>query len=112
MEKQVYTVSVAKREINANQTNSPYEFKVSATEDEIEHLRELFNELGTTSFDNFVRAHIPYIQYHDDMENDMYDRQLIQIYRYIERLGDDKTREHIESMRVGLWDDGKTDHLS
>ncbi|TDQ40300.1 hydrolase [Aureibacillus halotolerans] len=100
MEKQVYTVSVAKREINANESNSPFEFRVVATEEEIDILREMFHLLDSHTFDTFVRAHVPFLQYHEDRENDQYDRQMIHIYGYIEQIGDERTREHIHSMNL------------
>ncbi|MFK4997359.1 hypothetical protein ACI2OX_06795 [Bacillus sp. N9] len=41
-------------------TDSPWEFKIEATDDEIKMLRRVFDSNADNSIDDFLRAHIPF----------------------------------------------------
>ncbi|KIL43939.1 hypothetical protein [Jeotgalibacillus soli] len=99
-EKHTYYVSVARGEILRSGTDSPYEFLVNATDDEITKLRQLFDANDEVGWDNFYRAHVPYVQYHIDEENRAGDSLLIQIYSFIHEIGDEAAVKHIESMGI------------
>jgi hypothetical protein len=81
-------------------TASPWNFKVEATDEEIIQLRELFDQKYSTEWQNFYRAHIPYLQYHYDRENDAYDETLMNIYQLIYTLGDQEAKQHISEMGI------------
>ena len=81
-------------------TVSPWNFKIEATDNEIIQLRELFDQNYSTEWQNFFRAHVPYIQYHYDRENDAYDETLINIYQLIYQLGDQEAKQHISEMGI------------
>ena len=68
-EKNTYYISVARGEILRSGTDSPYEFVVHATDNEITQLRYLFDAAEEVGWDGFLRAHVPYVQYHDDEPN-------------------------------------------
>lgn len=107
MDKKTYYVSVQSESIMENQGDSGYEFEIKASEREVGKLQELFEELDDWDNATAVRAHIPYVQYHDDPENDAYDKYLQAIYQKIHELGTPDTRQHIESMGIlnGLQQD-------
>ncbi|WP_082347168.1 hydrolase [Bacillus sp. FJAT-18017] len=99
-QKKTYYVSIANGEISQSATSSPWNFKIEATDEEITTLREYFDENYTHELGNFVRAHIPYVEYHHDKDNDAYDIGMQKIYSMIYDLGDKQARNHIESMGI------------
>lgn len=100
MNKNTYYISVGSKEISKLKEASPYEFEIEATDDEIEQLRDLFNQANTSDWKSFFRAHAPYIQYHFDRENDQYDENIYHAYELIYKLGDEETKRHIERMGI------------
>lgn len=107
MEKNTYYISVGSREISQIKTASPFELEIEATEDEVRALREIFDEMYSADWMGFFRAHVPYVQYHYDRENDMIDRDLINVYQMLYDLGKPETKQHIESMGIlNNFDDG------
>ncbi|WP_181537642.1 hydrolase [[Anoxybacillus] calidus] len=97
-QKKTYYVSIAHGEISQVKTASPWDFKIEATDEEIIQLREYFDQNYATDIQNFFRAHVPYIQYHYDRENDAYDETMKKIYQLIYRLGDEEAKAHIRSL--------------
>ncbi len=99
-DKKTYYVSVQSESITENQGDTAYEFEIQATDREIGLLQELFDMIEDTDNLSAIRAHIPYVQYHDDPENDSYDELLQAVYRKLHELGTPETKQHIESMGV------------
>ncbi|WP_244093920.1 hydrolase [Jeotgalibacillus sp. R-1-5s-1] len=97
-DKKTYYVSVARGEILRSGTDSPYEFVVHATDDEITELRMLFDRGEDASMEGFVRAQTPFVPYHDDEPNMKSDSILIRVYRLIGEIGNEEARKHIKSM--------------
>ncbi|MFE8703318.1 hydrolase [Cytobacillus sp. FJAT-54145] len=98
--KKTYYIAVGTGEISQSSTSSPWNFKIEATDEEITALREYFEQNYSTDWQNFFRAHVPYVQYHYDRENDAYDDTMKKVYGMIYRLGDDDAKKHIESMGI------------
>jgi len=98
--KKTYYIAIANGEIFSREDSSPWNFKISATDDEITLLRDLFDENHANEWENFIRAHIPFIEYHHDKENTQYDQKLQKIYGVIYSLGDQEAREHIAGMGI------------
>ncbi|MBS4175931.1 hydrolase [Lederbergia citrea] len=99
-DKKTYYISVGAGEIMTTANDSPWQFKIEATDDEITRLREIFDSNYDNSIDDFLRAHIPFIEYHNDPTNDQHDENLIRIYEMIHRLGDEEARNHVENMGI------------
>lgn len=99
-EKKTYYITIGSGEISQSSTDSPWNFKIEATDDEITQLRELMDENHNTEWQNFFRAHVPYVQYHHDRENDAYDENTKQVYQMIYNLGDTEAKTHIETMGI------------
>jgi len=96
--KKTYYISVASGEISQSREASPWDFRISANDEEITELREYFDQIHSTSWQNFFRAHVPYIQYHYDKENDAIDALTKKVYEFIYKHGDEEARKHIASM--------------
>ncbi|MHC0038952.1 hydrolase [Pseudoneobacillus sp. C159] len=99
-QKKTYYVSVGTAEISQSATSSSWEYKIEATDDEIIRLREYFDQNYSTDVQAFLRAHVPYVEYHYDRQNDAYDRILKEVYSMLYNLGDDEAKKHIESMGI------------
>lgn len=99
-ERKTYYIAVSTGEITQSRTSSPWNFKIEATDDEIIQLREYFDQNHANDWENFFRAHVPYVQYHHDRENDAYDSITVQVYNMIYNLGDEEAKKHIESMGI------------
>ncbi|NMD72136.1 hydrolase [Bacillus sp. DNRA2] len=98
--KKPYYIALASGQIMKTATDSPWDFKIEADDDEITKLREYFDQNYSTEWQSFIRAHVPYVQYHYDRENDAYDETLVQIYKMIYELGDEEAKQHIRSIGV------------
>lgn len=93
--KKPYYISLGSGEISQISTASPWNYKIEATEEEIVHLREYFDQIYSSDWQGFLRSHVPYVEYHYDPTNDAYDETLQKVYGLIHELGDDETKEHI-----------------
>jgi hypothetical protein len=98
--KKSYYISIGTGEIMKTATDSPWNFKIEANDDEITKLREYFDQNYSTEWQNFFRAHVPYVQYHYDRENDAYDETMVKIYEMIYELGDEEAKQHIRSIGI------------
>ncbi|WP_339147390.1 MULTISPECIES: hydrolase [unclassified Sutcliffiella] len=103
MERKTYYISLAEGSISQVSTSTPWDYQIQATDDEITQLREIFDQNYSSDWQSFWRAHIPFIQYHYDRENDAYDNGLQHAFKMIYELGDDATKAHIKNQ--GLMDD-------
>lgn len=97
---QTYYVDVGTGMISRNATGSTWSYKIEANDHEITQLRELFDQNYSTEWKNFFRAHVPFVPYHHDRENDAYDNTIQQVYGLLHQLGDDEVKQHIESMNI------------
>jgi hypothetical protein len=100
LEKTTYYVSVQADTIQEQAAEEHFEFEIEATPEEIDKLQELFAEKEDAEDGTFWRAHVPFLEYHNDEANDQYDKNLKDIYQMIHQLGCDSTKKHIESMGI------------
>ncbi len=99
-QKDTYYIDVGTGGIYQSATASTWSFKIEATDEEIHQLRSLMDSNYLNEWGNFFRAHVPYVQYHYDRQNDAYDSTIQQIYAMIYQLGDQEAKTHIESMDI------------
>ncbi|PEZ08902.1 hydrolase [Bacillus sp. AFS018417] len=100
MDKKTYYVSVANGEISQVKTANTYSFAIQATNEEIIKLREYFDQAYREDLGAFVRSHVPFVEYHNDSNNDRFDEQLQEAYRMIYELGDQEAKELIAQMGI------------
>ncbi|MGM0903276.1 MAG: hydrolase [Bacillota bacterium] len=98
--KKTYYIDLSSGEISQSVSASTWNFKIEATDEEITQLREEFNYNYNMGIQNFLRAHIPFDEYHNDKENHAQDGSLLRIYEMIYQLGDTEAKKHIESMGI------------
>ncbi|ASB87804.1 hydrolase [Bacillus sonorensis] len=95
LEKRTYYISVQDGMISQHSGASPWEFEISADDDDIIILREYFDQLHSQDWINFFRAHVPAVEYHYDSSNDKMDELRRNIYGMLYRLGNEETRSFI-----------------
>ncbi|MCT2535843.1 hydrolase [Aquibacillus koreensis] len=100
MEKKKYFVNIGTLEISQMEYGNNKDFTIYATGEEVYHLREIMNEMYDSDMRGFWRAHVPYVPYHNDKSNDTYDDGIVEAFQMIHDLGDETTKEHIETMGV------------
>ncbi|MCJ8012347.1 hypothetical protein MUG84_11455 [Paenibacillus sp. KQZ6P-2] len=100
MDKKKYYVSVQSRTIMERQDEAAYELVIEATPEEANQLRDIFSSMYHFDMETYFRMHYPGIPEHYDYDNDMYARDVKDIYQLLYKLGTGETREHIETMNV------------
>ncbi|WP_453994281.1 hydrolase [Bacillus nitroreducens] len=98
--KKTYYISVGSGEISQVKSGSTWEYKIEATDEEIQQLRNLFNTNYTNEIEGFLRAHVPFVEYHNDSSNDKYDSTMLQVFHMLYRLGDQETKDFIKSQGI------------
>ncbi|WP_164668294.1 hydrolase [Virgibacillus doumboii] len=100
MEKKKYYINTGSLEISQIKYDNNEEFIIHATDDEVRILREKMNNMHDADLGTFLRSHVPIVPYHNDTANDNYDDSITEAYRMIYELGDEDTKEHIDSIGV------------
>ena len=100
MEKRTYYINVGTGEVLEDSTALDYEFEISATEDDIAKLQELFEETDNSSQGSYGTSWLPWKVYYSNEANQEYDYYLTEVYRTLHRLGSEQTKRHIETMNV------------
>lgn len=98
--KGTYYINISSGEISQSGVDSPWNFQIQATEEEISILRRQLDQKEAGDFPNFIRAHIPFREYRYDKENDFQDEALKQVYKFIYQRGNEETKQWIESMGI------------
>ncbi|MEQ6377608.1 hydrolase [Bacillaceae bacterium S4-13-58] len=99
MEKRKFYVNLGTQEISQIHNGNNDIFTIYATPEEVIKLREAFDEVYKDDVGAFLRAHVPFVEYHNDKPNDRVDSGLEKIISMIQELGDEKTREFISSIK-------------
>lgn len=60
--------------------------------------QKLFQQINQLENGNIFRAHLPYIQYHEDQHNHSIDTRLKKIYAIIHEFGDPDTKRFVEQL--------------
>ncbi|WP_010647283.1 hypothetical protein [Oceanobacillus massiliensis] len=100
MEKEKYYVNIGTGEISQMRYQNNDDYVVYASTEEIALLRAKMENMHGASFDSFVRSHILAIPYHVDQPNDDYDANMNEAFQMLYALGDEQTKNHIESMGI------------
>lgn len=84
-----------------SQGDASYELEIDATPDDIDRLKEVFEELENFDQASAIQTALALgIAYHNDESNDGYDYYLKEAYALINELGTKETKQHIGSMNI------------
>jgi hypothetical protein len=103
MDKNIYWVSVANHEIVPRGDGANHEFEIEASDEELDELRELFDEADQIDNSLAKRAVTPFEVYTpmgQEVKTLPYDKQLREIYSAIYMLGLPETKNHIMGMKI------------
>ncbi len=98
MEESKVYVSLTQKKVYLYPDESPWEFKITAYQEIVPVFEKLFQQLNYIEVDNFFRAHIPFIPYHKDKENDQYDERMMKLYALIHEYTDEDSKRFIEQL--------------
>lgn len=97
MEKKWYYVDMQSREISQTKFDNNHHYKIYASDEEVEQLRRIFDRVYEADREAYWRSHVPFVPYHHDRGNDLYDRSFTEALQLIYELGDADTKRFIES---------------
>lgn len=100
MDRSIYYVSVQANTVLSQKGAASYEFEIEATSSEADELARWLNKSLELNTNNWVRAQLPGIPYHQDEVNDEADEHLKETYRRIERLGTEQTKKELARMGI------------
>lgn len=83
------------REVSMNE-----QLEVRGTDEELEKLRQILEQLERDDQVTQLRAPIPYKSADHDKATDQFNDDLLKLYQLIYNLGTDKTRAHIHDMKI------------
>ena len=104
MEKRKYYVNIGTKEISQIPYGNNTTYTIEANGEEVFQLREKFNEVFDDELGTFVRAHIPFLPYHQDSENQEYDKDLQDIFQMIYQLATMETRQAMKEAGMTIAD--------
>lgn len=98
--KKTYYIAVGSGEISQVKSGSTWEYKIEATDEQIHQLRKLFDSNYASEVEGFLRAHVPFVEYHFDSSNDKYDTNMLKVFQMIYQLGDQEAKDFIQSQGI------------
>jgi DUF438 domain-containing protein len=99
MDKQRYFVSVSASMIGTEPSIMD-QLTVLATVEERNHLLAILNKEQKNIEKTYLRAHIPYKSADNDKATERFNDSMIEIYRYIYKIGTIETKRHIKYMDI------------
>lgn len=91
-------VSVTDQRIYHYPDDAPWEYKVDVQREYIPIFKRLFEQTNELEFQNFLRAHLPYVPYHNDRNNHLIDLRTQKVYALIHEFSDQPTKAFIEKL--------------
>ena len=98
--KKEYFIDIKSGDILEEEPQAGGHFRILATDEEYNDLNQIALRMYDDELKTYERSHVPFVDYDFAEKNPAYDRKLILLYEKIHELGDEKAREHIESMDI------------
>lgn len=92
-------VSVSNKSLDRDASMNE-QLEVRGTEEELEKLRQMLEQLQRDDEVTQLRAPIPYKSADHDKASDQFNDDLFKLYQFIYNLGTDKTKAHIHDMNI------------
>ncbi|PIC69146.1 transposase [Sporosarcina sp. P18a] len=97
-EKYPMYISLNNKLVLTDPHSSTWEYKVEVTREVYPIFEKLFSQMEQLEFQNFLRSHVPYAQYHYDKDNDKLDVRLKKVFALIHEFTDDESKRFIEKL--------------
>lgn len=91
-------VSIVEQKVHFHPDDSLWEYEVEVPREYIPIFHSLFKQTAELEFRNFLRAHLPYIPYHNDRDNHDIDKRTQKVYALIHEFTDNQSKEFIEQL--------------
>jgi hypothetical protein len=91
-------VSVMHHRYYLSPEDSQWEYEIEAEPEVLTVIDRLFDQKEEFESKAFWRAHVPYVPYHLDPENDGVDLQLKKLYAVLHEYGNEEAKQLIETM--------------
>ncbi|MBO1914854.1 hypothetical protein J4G37_59770, partial [Microvirga sp. 3-52] len=78
--------------------DSLWDYQVTVPREYVPIFHELFKQTSDLEFRNFLRAHLPFIPYHYDKQNDQIDTRTKKVYALIHEFTDNESKLFIEQL--------------
>ncbi|MFC7680555.1 hypothetical protein [Paenibacillus sp. GCM10028914] len=98
-DQKIYYVSVAHNLIQ-DVPNDSNEFVVHMNDEELNKLRELMDQVSQSDKYAFKRTFVPYKSADHDDAAEEFDESTIELYSYLYKFGDGKTKKMIQAMNI------------
>lgn len=95
-----YHINISTGAITQDNSDQNAAYTIYANGQEIKEIRNELEKMHDASNASFVRAHIPIMLYHNDPQNDAYDAGLKTLFQLLYELGDEETKQHIQSLDI------------
>ncbi len=95
---QMYVSDYSIRRVYHHPDDSLWDYKVTVPREYVPIFHALFRQTSELEFRNFLRAHLPYVPYHYDQDNDEIDERTKKVYALIHEFTDDESKKFIEQL--------------
>ena len=100
MEKYKMYVSVVDQRVYSFPDDSTWEYEVDIERDYVPIFQRLFDQQNDLEFQNFFRAHLPYLPYHYDRVNHDVDLRTKKVYALIHEFTDEESKALYRTVAV------------
>lgn len=98
MSKHKMYVSIVNQKVYSHPDDSLWEYEVEVPQQYVKVFNGLFDQTAELEWRNFLRAHLPYIPYHNDRDNHEIDLRTQKVYALIHEFTDTKSKRFIEEL--------------
>ncbi|MCZ2260714.1 transposase [Sporosarcina sp. G11-34] len=98
MSKHKMYVSVVNQKVYSRPEDSLWEYEVEVPQEYVKIFNGLFKQTEELEWRNFLRAHLPFIPYHNDRDNHEIDLRTQKVYALIHEFTDTESKRFIEEL--------------
>jgi len=98
MTKHKMYVSVVNQKVYSRPGDSLWEYEVEVPHEYVKIFNGLFEQTEVLEWRNFLRAHLPFIPYHNDRDNHEIDLRTQKVYALIHEFTDTESKRFIEEL--------------
>lgn len=91
-------VSIVNQEVYIHPDDSLWEYEVIVPQEYVKIFNTLFDQTSELEIQNFLRAHLPFVPYHNDQDNHKIDLRTKKIYALIHQFTNKQSKEFIEQL--------------
>ncbi|MDQ0271447.1 hydrolase [Cytobacillus purgationiresistens] len=98
--KKAYYIDIENGTILDTADGHDWQFKIHATGEQAAEISNYMRQNYDADLKTYVRAQIPFLEYHKKSQNPEYDHTMVKLYEMIYKLGDTEAIQHIIKMGI------------